>query len=400
MKRNRFCAALALLTAASLCLLLVMMQQYPATLSRLLTGWGQAAPTSVTVTSWPANRENNFTIDDPALLEQFWALIHDVPLVEQPQAPRFYPQKGCYRFSLDGGREVLTDGIYLYTKDRTYTAQTLPALLSLLYRADEKAQLLEGGKGFLPLDDDPLGWYRDLHTEMEAFGLDGVGKFYAVAQREDGLWWCYTANRSEQSQESLLAHRNIRLPRPLGDYRLARISDTDVYLDDTLWQFGMVILLKGDFEPGRIYDWSDKLTLQQIRADYIGPAENPEHHKPICPGLSVTIARTPAEVWVPDPPEAYTEEPPFDGGELCAELAGWQVQKCYSYAMGIQFENGWRFTSPDGCLSARFARLFDVTDPTNIEWDHQAVHRDMTREALAEEGRWLLPLLDVAAAMK
>ena len=400
MRRKSFFAALGLLTAVTLCLLLVMQQQYPATLSRLLTGRGETAPTSVKVTSWPANRENNFTLADPAVLEQLWALIRDVPLVEQATTPRFYPQKGCYRFSLDGGREVLTDGVYLYTENRTYTARTLPALLSLLYRADEKAQLLEGGKGFLPLDDDPLGWYRDLHTEMESFGLDGVGKFYAVAQREDGLWWCYTANRSEQSQESLLTHRNIRLPRQLGDYRLARISDTDVYLDDTLWQFGMVILLKGDFEPGQIYDWSDKLTLQQICADYVGPAENPEHHKPTCPGLSVTIHQTPVEDWIPDPPEAYTEEPPFDGSELCTELAGWQVKKAYSYAMGIQFEKGWIFTSPDGYLYARFAKLMEVSDPTNIEWDYQAVHRDMTREELAEEGAWLLPLLDVANAMK
>ena len=399
MKRTRFFAALGLLTAVTLCLLLVMGQQYPATLSRLLRGRARTAPKAVTVTSWPANRENDFTLEDPAVLEQFWALIRDVPLVEQAKAPRFYPQKGCYRFSLDGGREVLTDGVYLYTEDRTYTAQTLPALLSLLYRADEKAQFHNAGGAFLPQGDDPLGWNIHFATEMAAFGLDGVGKFYAVAQREDGLWWCRTAPR-HASAEPLLESHGIPLPRQLGDYRLTAVHSLSLNLGEEHWHNNGVMALEGDFEPGQIYDWSDRLTVGCFSADYIGPAENPEHHKPICPGLCVNFDELQREIWRPEPPEPYTEEPPFDGGDLCAELAGWQVEKYYTYAMGIQFENGWLFTAPDGGLSARFARLFDVTDPADIDWYRQGAHRDMTREELAEEGRWLLSLLDVAAAMK
>lgn len=399
MRGKRFCLALCLLTTVTLCLLLVMQQQYPATLSRLLTGRGETAPTSVKVISWAVNRENNFTIDDPALLEQLWALIHDVPLVEQPQAPRFYPKKGCYRFSLDGGREVLTDGVYLYTKDCTYTAQTLPALLSVLFRADETAQFHNAGGAFLPQGDAPLGWNSNFHDEMAAFGLDGVGKFYAVAQREDGLWWCRTSPRYA-STEALLETYGIDLPRQLGDYRLTDVQSLSLRLGDELWDSSSVMALEGDFEPGQIYDWSDRLAVDSFSAYYIGPAENPEHHKPNCPGLYVNFDELQRETWLPEQPNGYTEEPPFDGSELCTELAGWQVKKAYSYAMGIQFEKGWIFTSPDGYLYARFAKLMEVSDPTNIEWDYQAVHRDMTREELAEEGAWLLPLLDVANAMK
>ena len=158
--------------------------------------------------------------------------------------------------------------------------------------------------------------------------------------------------------------------------------------------------LEGDFEPGQIYDWSDRLTVDAFSADYVGPAENPEQHKPNCPGLYVNFDELQRETWLPAPPEPYTEEPPFNGSELCAELTGWQVREYSSYAMGYQFEKGWTFTSPDGYLYARFARLLEVTDPTDIDWYRQALHRDMTLEELAEEGSWLLPLLDVANAMK
>lgn len=398
MKRKAFCLPLCLLTAVTLCLLLVMGHQYPATLSRLLTGRMQA-PTAITVTSWPNNRENNFTIDDPAVLEQLWTLMYDVPLVEQAKAPRYYPAKGCYRFSVDGGREVLTDGVYLYTAQRTYTAQTLPTLLSALYHADEKALFHTYSEACLPSRDHTLNWNENFYAEMEAFGLDAPGKFYAIAQREDGLWWCYTSPRYASTEALLTAH-GIALPQQLGDYRLTQIAKAHFYLNNELWQFEGVMLLEGDFAPGCIYDWSDKLTLSDFSASYVGPAENPEHHKPTCPGLSVSFGSHPSANDLPDPPNGYTEEPPFDGGELCRELAGWQVRKCYTYAMGIQFEKGWLFTAPDGCLSAQFVTLYEVSDPANIDWYHQAVHRDMTRAELAEEGLWLLPLLDMANSMK
>lgn len=399
MKWKAFRLPLCLLTSVTLCLLLVMGHQYPSTLSRLLTGRTQAAPTTITVTSWPNNRENNFTIDDPAVLEPLWTLMYDVPLVERHITPRFYPQKGCYRFSVDGGREVLTDGIYLYTKDRTYTAQTLPALLSVLFQSDETAQSHNAGGAFLPQGDNPLDWNINFHTEMAAFGLDGVGKFYAVAQREDGLWWCRTSPRYTSAEPLLVSH-GILLPWQLGDYRLTAVHSLSLSLGEELWHSSGVMALEGDFEPGQIYDWSDRLTVDAFSADYVGPAENPEHHKPNCPGLYVNFDELQRETWLPAPPEGYTEEPPFDGGELSTELVGWQVRKYYSYAMGIQFEKGWTFISPDGYLYAQFARLMEVTDPTDIDWYRQALHRDMTLEELAEEGSWLLPLLDVANAMK
>ena len=72
----------------------------------------------------------------------------------------------------------------------------------------------------------------------------------------------------------------------------------------------------------------------------------------------------------------------------------------YAYPMGTQSEKGWLLTAPNGWLSAQFTRLIEVSDPASINWYHQALHRDMTREELAEEGRWLLPLLDVAATIK
>ena len=80
--------------------------------------------------------------------------------------------------------------------------------------------------------------------------------------------------------------------------------------------------------------------------------------------------------------------------------AGWQVEKVYTYPMGTQCEKGWLFTAPNGWLSAQFVKLLEVTDSANIDWYHQALHRDMTREELAQEGQWLLPLLDVADSIK
>lgn len=399
MEKKRYGLSLCLLVVVTVCLLLFLQHQYPATLSQLLSGRVQTAPSFVTVTSWPVNRENNFTIEDPAVLDQLWALIQDVPLAERHISPRFYPQKGCYRFSLDDGRAVFTDGVYLYTENRTYTAQTLPALLSILFRADETAQFHNAGGAFLPQGDDPLGWNINFHIEMAAFGLDGIGKFYAVTQREDGLWWCRTAPRYT-SAEPLLESHSILLPRQLGDYRLTAVHSLSLSLGEELWHSSGVMALEGDFEPGQIYDWSDRLTVDAFSADYVGPAENPEQHKPNCPGLYVNFDELQRETWLPAPPDPYTEEPPFDGSELCAELTGWQVREYYSYAMGDQFEKGWTFTSPDGYLYARFARLLEVTDPTDIDWYRQALHRDMTLEELAEEGSWLLPLLDVGNAMK
>ena len=400
MRRKSFFPALCLLALTTACLLLVMGQRYPATLSRLLTGRSTTAPTAVTVTSWPNSHENTFTIEDPAVLEQLWALMDDVPLVEQNIAPRYYPLKGHYRFSLDGGREVLTDGVYLYTPERTYTAQTLPALLSALYQADEKAQFYSAVQSPLPACKAPVQRNSDFYAEMEAFGLDAPGKFYTVAQREDGLWWCYTAMQQYPSNQELLASRGIVLPDQLGSFRLTQIPYATLSVGGHPWFDGYLVELEGDFEPGRIYDWSDKLTLDSFSADYVGPAENPGHHKPTCPGLYISFGDLPLQGKVPEPPNGYTEEPPFDGSELCPELTGWQVEKVYSYPMGTQSEEGWLFTAPNGWLSAQFVTLYEVSDPANIDWYHQAVDRDMTREELAEEGQWLLPLLDVANSMK
>ena len=400
MSRKRYFVALCALVAVTCCLLLIMTRQYPATLSRLLSGRGQTAPASVTVTSWPATQENNFTIDDAAVLEQLWTLIDGVSLVEQDKTPLFYPRKGCYRFSLDGGREVLTDGIYLYTPERTYTAQSLPALLSLLYRADEKAQFYAYGEACLPLRDSVPDWNHNFFAEMEAFGLDAPGKFYAVAQREDGLWWCYTALQRYPSNQELLASRGIILPDQLGSFRLTQIPYAILSVDGNPWFDGYLVELEGGFEPGQIYDWSDKLTIDSFSANYVGPAENPEHHKPTCPGLYVSFGDLPLQGQLPEPPNGYTEAPPLDGRELCTPLTGWQVEKVYTYAMGIQFEKGWLFTAPDGWLSAQFVELIEVSDPTDIDWYRQALHRDMTQEELAEEGQWLLPLLDVADSIK
>ena len=70
MKRKGFYLPLCLLAAVTLCLLLMMRQQYPDTLSRLLTGRSQSAPAAVTVTSWPNSHENNFIID---AIPQCWS---------------------------------------------------------------------------------------------------------------------------------------------------------------------------------------------------------------------------------------------------------------------------------------------------------------------------------------
>lgn len=400
MKRKGFYLPLCLLAAVTLCLLLMMRQQYPDTLSRLLTGRSQSAPAAVTVTSWPNSHENNFTIDDPTVLEQLWALMDDVPLVEQNITPCYYPLKGRYRFSLDGGREVLTDGVYLYTPERTYTAQTLPALLSALYQADEKAQFYSAAQSPLPSCKDPVQRESSFYAEMEAFGLDAPGKFYAVAQGEDGLWWCCTALQRYPSNQELLASRGVLLPDQLGSFRLTQIPCVTLSVNDSPWFDGCLVELEGNFEPGQIYDWSDRLTLDSFSANYVGPAENPEHHKPTCPGLYVSFGHLPLQSQLPEPPSGYTEEPPFDGGDLCPELTGWQVNKAYTYAMGDQFEKGWLFTAPGGGLSAQFVTLYEVSDPANIDWYHQAADRDMTRAELAQEGQWLLLLPDVADSVK
>ena len=308
MRRKNFFAALCALTIVTGCLLLIMTQQYPATLSRLLTGRERAAPASVTVTSWPVNRENNFIIDDPAVLQQLWSLIDDIPLLERNKTPRYYPAKGCYRFALDGGREVLTDGIYLYTENRTYTARTLPALLSVLFHADEVAQFHNADGAFLPKGDRPLDWNSNFAAEMEIFGLDSCGKFYVVTQREDGLWWCYTSSRYT-STEDLLSAYGITLPQQLGDYQLADINSLSLSLGEKLWHNSGVMALEGDFEPGQIYDWSDRLTVERFSAYYVGPAENPDHHKPNCPGLYINFDELQRETWLPEQPNGYSEEP-------------------------------------------------------------------------------------------
>ena len=76
------------------------------------------------------------------------------------------------------------------------------------------------------------------------------------------------------------------------------------------------------------------------------------------------------------------------------------MNKAYTYAMGDQFEKGWLFTAPDGGLSAQFVTLYEVSDPANIDWYHQAADRDMTRAELVQEGQWLLLLPDVADSVK
>ena len=98
MKRKGFYLSLCLLAAVTLCLLLMMRQQYPDTLSRLLTGRSQSAPAAVTVTSWPNSHENNFIIDDPTVLEQLWALMDDVPLVEQNITPAIIHSRAATAF--------------------------------------------------------------------------------------------------------------------------------------------------------------------------------------------------------------------------------------------------------------------------------------------------------------
>ena len=181
--------------------------------------------------------------------------MDDVPLVEQNITPRYYPLKGHYRFSLDSGRELFTDGVYLYTPERTYTAQTLPALLSALYQADEKAQFYSAAQSPLPSYKDPVQRESSFYAEMEAFGLDAPGKFYAVAQREDGLWWCCTALQRYPSNQELLASRGIILPDQLGSFRLTQIPCVTLSVNDSPWFDGCLVELEGNFEPGQIYDW-------------------------------------------------------------------------------------------------------------------------------------------------
>ena len=236
-------------------------------------------------------------------------------------------------------------------------------------------------------------------TSDFSMALDTPGKFCVLAQRADGLWQCRTAPLDDSAQNMLTAY-GITLPATLGTYQLTAVHDLELYLGDTLWLDDGVMLLSGGFEAGQIYDWTDRLTVGSFSADYVGPAENPEHHKPNCPGLYVSFNGLLLLAQLPEPPNGYTEEPPFDGGELCNQLTGWQVEKMYAYPMGTQSEKGWLFTAPNGWLSAQFTRLIEVSDPANINWYHQALHRDMTREELAEEGQWLLPLLDVANSMK
>ena len=182
MKLKKYLPPLLLLAAVTVGLLFALRQTHPATLTQLLTGQTQMSPQSITVTSWPNSKQNTFTVTDAAVLEEITALMGRTRLTERDVPLPHFPDQGCYRFSVDGGREVLTDGVYLYDEERgrAYTAQTLPALLSALYRADERAQFYAAGDAVLPPSSTRNNLSLDLQAQLQAFGLDAPGEVYVL----------------------------------------------------------------------------------------------------------------------------------------------------------------------------------------------------------------------------